>query len=313
MEKRKTAVVLHLDSLAECAELLGLEHPERVHTVGDPCYTRVMDRFLAIFAEYDVTPSIYLIGRDLEQPYVAEAVRSWSDRGCELGNHTWSHFNDFAWLERDVFEREVRRSHDIIRSVAQKSPAGFAAPSWGYSKRSTALLESLRYQYDLSLAPGWLLDVSQLVLWWKSPGRRDRIPALRPDFLDRQLARGGFSVRAPNHERGVVQAPLPLGWGRTAFFHTLFFLLPDPIASGLFASAYANNPHFYYTFHALDLIDPASDLQRLDGRFANIVRASVPLARKERLLRRSLERMSEDSEFVTMERLVAEFRAHPRT
>jgi hypothetical protein len=311
MGKHKTAIVLHLDSLVECAELLGMESPERIHAVGDPCYTRVMDRFLAIFADYDVTPSIYLIGRHLEQPYVAAAVQSWRDRGCELGNHTWSHWNDFGWLDAIELELEVRRSHDLIASVTGRIPIGFVAPSWSHSNRASGVLESLHYEYDLSFAPTWILDLSQLALWLKSPGRRNRIPPLRPDLRARWSGHGGFSLRPSSDPPGLVEAPLPLGWARTGFFHTLFFLLPDPLANKVFESAYANNRYFYYTLHPLDLIDPATDLKRFDSRLAASVRASVPLDRKERLLRRSLERMSEDSEFVTMEQLVAEFRSRP--
>lgn len=305
MAKKKVAININFDSLSECAALVGL-NAEDIHRTQDPCYLQVIERFFRILDEYGAVPSIYVIGRDLEQSYIANAVRTWQDRGCEIGNHSWSHQSNLGWLPQPELRQEIEKSHYIIANTTGQAPKGFIAPAWTYSPRTSPILKELGYLYDTSLAPTWLLELSQLQLWLKSPGRRKQIPFVRPDFFHRYLAKSHFRTRKFNNN-SIIEAPLPNGLFKTGFWHTLFFLFPTAIVNQLFHSAISRRDHFYYLLHPLDLFDPKEDMQGLPQELLRVTRLNIPIQQKEDLLRKSMDFMAKECEFVTMRSLVLDY------
>ena len=54
----------------------------------DPSFFEVADRFLLLAEKYSFKLTIFVIGRDLENPLNQEAVKKWAAMGHEIGNHS---------------------------------------------------------------------------------------------------------------------------------------------------------------------------------------------------------------------------------
>jgi len=298
--KKKIALNINFDSLSECADLVGLSKRD-VHRLKDPCYSVVMERFFKILKEFDASISIYLIGQDLEEDYIVDSIKEWRKSGVdiEIGNHSWSHPSNLGWLPIEEIEREVGMSHQIIENKLGETPVGFIAPAWSYSPSLINVLEKLSYKYDTSLAPSWLLDLSQLLLWMRSPGKRDAIPLMRGDFWDRNFR---FFKKKKS---SLLQAPLPTGAFNMAFWHTVHFQFPRWLSNFILKTSYKRTDTFYYLFHPLDLIDPEKDLKDWNASLNKVTRLSVPIEKNHDIVRSSLSYLqSQGAEFVTMRELL---------
>ena len=76
------AININFDSLNE-----NLGFPK---SYRDPSFFEVFDRFLEFSNEFNFKYSIYIIGKDLENPEINSRVKAWSQAGHEIGNPKFS-------------------------------------------------------------------------------------------------------------------------------------------------------------------------------------------------------------------------------
>ena len=115
------------------------------------------DRYFYFSDKYNFNYSIYLIGKDLLKRKNRDAVRSWSNAGHEIGNHSWSHFVNLGSMNYNTIYSEISKSHTIIRKTIGKDPKGFISPAWNTSGNVLKALIELGYTYDTSVFPSWLM------------------------------------------------------------------------------------------------------------------------------------------------------------
>lgn len=306
IQARPLALNINFDSLSECLKLVrGLPTTD----FRDPCFFEVMDRFLLIAAEYDAPLTIFVIGRDLENNANAEAVARWHEMGHEIGNHSYSHRQDLYLLPRDQVSEEIEKAHELIAHTTGTPPRGFIAPGWTACDHVVNELRRLNYLYDTSLAPTWLLLISQVALRLKSPGGVEMIPWLRADWRACLFGRrhpyvpkvDNYLRAQANPGRGLpVMLPLPtVPWLRMGIWHTLSFINPR-LYHWLLEHAIRSSQSPYYLMHPSDLIDPDMDLAGFGDDLRGIQRMSVPLTEKEAHLRRALELLTTLGRFVRM-------------
>jgi peptidoglycan/xylan/chitin deacetylase (PgdA/CDA1 family) len=303
--RRPIALNINFDSLSECLRLSGVtvDHESFV----DPCFGPIMDRFRKLAEEYDAPLTIYAIGRDLLSAANRRRVAEWAAHGHEIGNHTWSHPQTLSNMSLDETRTEIERAHEVIGDATGSAPRGFIAPAWSTSPFVVQVLTELRYRYDTSLTPSWAQLVALLKLRLNST-TKVRVPLLRRD-LPGLLWGCRVPYRAtaarpwrPN-DAGLPVLPLPTGRLRLPVWHTMSFVINGSRWEPFLRKAIATNPAFYYLMHPVDLLDPDTDLVGLPGAVRNVERIMVPLKTKQALLRRSLDVMAEQAEFVTMEKL----------
>ena len=252
------AFVIHFDPLA-----YGLGYPDGFR---DPSWTAVADRFLDIARARDLRYSIFVLGRDLENPEIAARVRDWAAEGHEIGNHSWSHPMDFGAMAPSRIESEILRTHEAILRATGGEPAGFAAPVWSVSRAMYRILAKHNYAYSTSLFPSltlWpvalkvALNMRKMPSGWEKMrqalNRRDWLAPLvrprRPHLVDaegRPVASGG--------DAALVELPLPTS-DRFAFplWHTLGFVLGWERAQKKMTRLAAESPYFHYLMHPADL------------------------------------------------------------
>jgi hypothetical protein len=303
--KKYVALNVNFDSLSECLRLAGVAVDHR--TFVDPCFHAVMGRFLDLAARYNAPLSVYLIGQDLLCEDHRTQVKRWSDSGCEIGNHTWSHSQALGNFPVENAREEIARAHDLIADTIGTPPRGFIAPAWSTSPAVIQILTEMGYRYDTSLIPSWVQLVALAKLRLQSKTDLP-IPILRKDLCGllwgcRQPYRATPRYPWQPNGRGLPVLPLPTGPGRLPIWHTMAFMLPPKGWEWVLRKGLASNRAFYYVMHPADLLDPNEDLRGLPSSLPGIERMHHSIEEKLSLLRRSLDIIAEDAEFVTMEEL----------
>jgi len=313
-QSRKIALNINFDSLSDCMKLLGIPWPERQFQ-KDPSFFRVMDRFLSLCSEFGARLTIFVIGRDLENGYHAEAVAKWHAMGHEIANHSYTHRHDLGRLGYDQVHEEIERTDEIVKKATGYSPRGFTSPGWHSSSNITRVLRKMGYMYDASLGPTWLFQVAQTVLWLKSPRARNMVSFLRSDWIGNFTGnRFPYFPADENYlreddgvSRAPVMIPLPtLPWSRLGLWHTLSFSLPEFFYMGMLNGCMRNLNSFYYLIHPVDLFDSETDLVGFPSELRKIHRMCVPILEKERKLRRSFEILARGGAFATMSEIAQE-------
>ena len=123
----------------------------------DPSFDKVAERFLGVAERLNFKYSIYVIGKDLENPESRARVKEWAQCGHEIGNHSWSHPLNLGALDNRQLNDEVMKAHDIISESAGDEPKGFISPGWSTSRKLLEILAKNRYEYDTSTFPSLLM------------------------------------------------------------------------------------------------------------------------------------------------------------
>jgi polysaccharide deacetylase family protein (PEP-CTERM system associated) len=110
-------------------------------------------RLLAIFAEYGVLSTFFVLG------WVAERfpalVRAIADEGHEIASHGYAHRLIYDQTP-DAFREDVRRAKALLEDASGRAVAGYRAPSYSITPRSLWALDILAdegYSYDSSIFP----------------------------------------------------------------------------------------------------------------------------------------------------------------
>ncbi len=237
----------------------------------DPTFGPVMDRFEEFADQFDFRYSVYVIGRDLEKQRHRAKVRSWAERGHEIGNHTWNHYTNLGALPKGELTEEIRRTHAALADATGQAPNGFIAPAWSYSDRMMDVLAEQGYAYDTSLFPSLLYypfvfknawnHRTQSEKFWRVLDRRDWLAPLT-------------GSREPYLDRGMVMLPVPSTPGPfgLTIWHTTGFLLGWEKHFAMLRAALAARKFFYYVVHPADLTCdqdfpdmPINSLERIGG------------------------------------------------
>ncbi len=303
-KKRLIALNINFDSLAECLKLSGIEVDSTFFV--DPCFFAIMDRFNRIVSEYNAPLSIYLIGKDLLASQHRNQVKKWSEKGHEIGNHSWSHPQSLSNMSSEDIRLEVKQAHDIISETIGHPPKGFIAPAWSTSPQLIQILIELGYKYDTSSIPSWVQLAVLAKLKMKS--KFHNIPLFRKDFMSFFKGCTQPYLATPENPwqpnlHGLAVLPLPTSQFRIPIWHTMSFLMLQPVFDYFFRHSIEQSKVFYYLMHPLDLLDPKVDLPGLSKDISAIERINIPIEKKEALLRHSLDILSREGEFVTMDEL----------
>ncbi len=252
-------------------------------------YRDAADRFLALFAEYGIRATFFLIGRDLHLPACLEFGRKAIAAGHEIGNHTMSHLQDFDAADGQALY-EVTECHHLIRENLGYTCAGLRSPGYAFDRGAVTHLRKLGYSYDTSILPGCGVHLMSAVYrlfnpacrqkrfgrWWYLFAKRSP-HALSPDCWEVPIATFPL-IGLPVHSTFVFQ------WGQ-AYFDAAFGL------SRVLRS------HMVYLFHLIDLLDEnaAGALNQHVATF------KLPLARRLEIVRHVLEAIATQPVSVTRE------------
>jgi len=284
----------------------ALPHYHRVHGLPppaadgpDPVTTRAVDRFGELCDRLGVRGTAFSVGRDLDVPAAAAAVRRLHAAGHEVANHSLSHRYDLARLPPAAIADEVRGGADAIARVTGAPPVGFRAPGYTLSPALVAALADQGYRYDSSAFPAlpYYLGKAAVMAALALARRPSGAILDRPRVL--LAPRAPYRPRADEpYARGALPLlELPVATGLLGFPLTGTFVatLP-PRALALLARGARRRPLLALELHGLDLLDASDASPALAARQRDLrVPAAVKLDRLAAFVRATA-----DGEWMTL-------------
>lgn len=280
---------------------------------GDPAWEdrptylpRFVPLVLDVLAELDLTITVFIVGADADDSRNQACLRSISEAGHEVGNHSYEHESWLHLYSRDAMEAEIERAEDAIAGATGQRPRGFRGPGFSWSRDLLEVLAARGYVYDASTLPTW---IGPLARWYyfrtaniDADARKQRAGLfgsfsdvkrpLKP-YLWTELASGNPLVEIPVTTVPLIRTP----------FHLSYLLYLSRVSDHLMMAylrtalglCRLTRTQPSILLHPLDLLsgDDAPELGFFPGM-------DVPAARKRELFVRLLRTIAGQFEIVTM-------------
>ena len=253
-------------------DLDAIECYFRIHALPGPpppqarfaILRRCLPRLAELFARHGVTPTWFVVGRDLEED--AEGRRlliELAGAGHELANHSWSHPYDLVRLGKARIAEEIDRGHGALADACGHAPVGFRAPGYEVSTEVIDHLCARGYRYDSSAYPAvpYYLAKAAIMGAMRLVGRKSGSilgsPAVLRAPLDPYQPSAGDPYRAG--DRPLIEAPITVTPAlRVPVIGTTLITAPAWLRRRLVAAA-LRTPLFNLELHGIDLCDAEAD------------------------------------------------------
>lgn len=270
-----------VDSVASHLEGYGFERPPD----DGAAYRIAIPRALELFEKVGARATFFLIASEAEAN--AEAVREISSRGHEVASHSMTHGLPFADLSEERSRSEIVESKALLEKISGQLVEGFRAPSWDTDPDLVARLGRAGYRYDASAYPSVLLPLLRRSIAARSANGSVRT---RSGLWDGVFGPTGVHT-ITSGESTIYEIPVATTpFVRLPHYHTLRYVLPEPVFRAIGVAARSRRGPTTYQFHAVDFLCTEED--RLDERIARHPGMNVALPRKLALAEESLRALS---------------------
>lgn len=301
MTKPLASVSLDVDNLWSYMKIHGDERwSARPSYFGTfiPYILEVLDR-----VQLKIT--FFIVGIDAADDRNAAAIRSITDAGHEVGNHSFEHEPWLHLYTREQLWREIQMTDEAIEAASGKKPVGFRGPGFSWSPELLSILEERGHGFDASTLPTYLGPIARAYYFWTAkltPEEREKRKELFGKFSD------GLRPVKPyywelSEGRRLLEIPVTTTPGIKTPFHFSYLLYLAKFSEALM-SAYLSTaltacrvtgtePSFL--LHPLDVIggDQVPELKFFPGM-------EVSSARKTQLLEKVLRALQKHFDLVPM-------------
>ncbi len=296
MPKKKTAFIsLNVDSIAYATNSYPM--------MNDPAFTIAIPRIEKILDKYRSKMSVFVIGKDLENDSNVKILKELIDKGHEIGNHSYSHFQNFAFLNNQTQSNEIEHTHNLIIQKLNYTPKGFIAPGWNSNNYTIKKLVELNYSYDHSLAPSPLMFLAMIKMFFNSifnlfsKNKVAKTYKLRDIFSRKDYARMFFGKQKPysvknsyfkSKDKRLWVIPLPTKY-KLSYWLTLEYVFPEFLVNYIFKIVSLGSEKFYLLIHPADFLDK-KDFENLEN-LPNLERIDVNLEHKLNVFEKRLKQL----------------------
>ena len=123
---------------------------------------------LNVLDELNLKITFFIVGKDTESEENRKYLRMITERGHEVGNHSYHHESWLQTYSYEKIENEITRAENAILETTGQRPIGFRGPGFSWSKDLLKVLESRGYKYDASTLPTYLGPLARAYYFWKS-------------------------------------------------------------------------------------------------------------------------------------------------
>jgi peptidoglycan/xylan/chitin deacetylase (PgdA/CDA1 family) len=124
--------------------------------------------FLDLMDELDLKITFFIVGQDAALQKNAAVLRQLTERGHEVGNHSFHHEPWLHAYSRERLEADISDTEDHIAKVTGQKPVGFRGPGFSCSRELLEVLVHRGYMYDASTLPTYLGPLARLYYFNKS-------------------------------------------------------------------------------------------------------------------------------------------------
>ena len=134
-----------------------------------PSYLHIfVPHVLDVLDELDLKITFFIVGKDTESEDNNKYLRMITDRGHEVGNHSYHHESWLQTYSYEKIEKEIREAEEAIFNVTGQRPQGFRGPGFSWSKDLLKVLESRNYKFDVFTLPTYLGPLARMYYFKKS-------------------------------------------------------------------------------------------------------------------------------------------------
>jgi hypothetical protein len=108
------------------------------------------------------------VGKDTESEENNKYLRMITERGHEVGNHSYHHESWLQTYSYEKIEKEIREAEEAIFNATGQRPQSFRGPGFSWSKDLLKVLERRDYQFDASTLPTYLGPLARMYYFKKS-------------------------------------------------------------------------------------------------------------------------------------------------
>lgn len=139
------------------------------HAVYDVALGRIEEWARAL----SIPITFFAVGRDLERPANAAALRRLAAMGHAIESHSLSHRYDLSRLDRATIRREVEDGLAAVERATGTRPAGFRAPGYTVSEALFDALDEAGVAFDSSVFPSpiYFAAKAAVLAWMRLNGR----------------------------------------------------------------------------------------------------------------------------------------------
>ncbi len=134
-----------------------------------PSYFNIfIPHVLDILDELNLKITFFIVGKDTESEENRTYLRMITERGHEVGNHSYHHESWLQTYSYEKIEKEIREAEEAIERVTGQRTTGFRGPGFSWSKDLLKVLESRGYRFDASTLPTYLGPLARMYYFKKS-------------------------------------------------------------------------------------------------------------------------------------------------
>jgi len=166
MPKKKpiAGISLDLDNQWSYMKIHGDEGWDKYPSYFDIFIPHILD----LLDELDLKITFFIVGKDTENKENRKYLRMITERGHEVGNHSYHHESWLQTYSYEKIENEIIIAEKAILDATGQKPLGFRGPGFSWSKDLLKVLESRGYLYDASTLPTYLGPLARAYYFWKS-------------------------------------------------------------------------------------------------------------------------------------------------
>ncbi|MBM65755.1 MAG: polysaccharide deacetylase [Myxococcales bacterium] len=275
-------------------DLDGIRHYRAIHGLPprsgpDPFLTEGLDRFLELCERFAIPATLFVVTEDLADDDFARRIRKAAKAGHEIASHSHRHDYDFSQHSPAEIQAELHRSREAIRRVTRKLPRGFRAPGYNLSPALVDALAKVGFTYDSSMLPSPLYWAARAaVISGKSLTDRPSASLIgRPnDFIG--------DGRPHRFDNGLLELPMTGALG-IPWIGSL--VVTSPLGSLITRTVATRTEPIDLELHPIDLT--SSD--QVEAELVAVRRdLQVPVARRQRRLEKTLQKLVRNRRFRTL-------------
>lgn len=166
MAKKKSiaSISLDLDNQWTYMKIHGDEGWDKYPSYFNIFVPHVLD----VLDELNLKITFFIVGKDTESEENNKYLRMITERGHEVGNHSYHHESWLQTYSYDEIENEIREAEEAIKKVTGQRTTGFRGPGFSWSKDLLKVLESRGYKFDASTLPTYLGPLARMYYFQKS-------------------------------------------------------------------------------------------------------------------------------------------------
>ncbi len=169
MESRRqnkplASISLDLDNQWSYMKIHGDEGWEQYPSYFDIFVPHVLD----VLDELELKITFFIVGKDTENEENRKYLKMITERGHEVGNHSYHHESWLQTYSYEKIEKEIRQAEEAIEGATGHRTTGFRGPGFSWSKDLLKVLESRGYNFDASTLPTYLGPLARMYYFSKS-------------------------------------------------------------------------------------------------------------------------------------------------